>query len=527
MQAHDVPPEFYRAAFEHAMHAVVAVDGERRIGAANEAAARLFHTTVEELIGRAADAFTRTETPDEGERLWEILLSGGTFRHDVPIVTRDGEHRQVRVAGKGNVVPGLHLTILGDVTRSKEHELSSRRYELLREQAHDILLFVAIDGRILEANRAAELAYGYDRAELVTMSIRELRHDPSDFEAQFRHAVQHGIFFETMHRRKDGSPFPVEVAARLTTVGGENVLLSVIRDVTERKMLHARLLEADRLSTFGMIAAGLAHEINNPLAYVLTNHEMLARELPRLAAKAHAAADGESDPADVAEMAEDLGRCEMMLKVAMEGLQRVRSSVRDLKTFSRADPVEEVLVDLHGVLDSALNVAQNEVHHRARIERCYGEVTPVRGSTSRLGQVFLNLVVNGAQAIPPGRRGQGTVRVSTSTATDGWACIEIVDDGVGMTADARQHLFEPFANKKAGEGTGLGLYITKSIVEAHGGTIEVESRVGVGSRFKVKLQKVAKPAAAAPGWGSTSRRASSRPTAARSRQAARPTAARC
>jgi PAS domain S-box-containing protein len=478
-----MPLELYRAAFEHAIHAVVAVDDDRRIVAANDAAAKLFKTPLESLIGLSATDFARTEQADVVERLWTILLSGGTFRQDVEILASSGERRLIRVAGKGNVEPGLHLAILGDVTRSKEHELSSRRYELLRERAHDVILFIARDGHIVEANRAAEETYGYTREELLSLHLRDLRNDPSDLDEQFRAALKDGIVMETLHKRKDGTTLPVEVASRPSRVG-DDVLLSVIRDITERRALQAKLLEADRLSTFGMIAAGLAHEINNPLAYVLANHEVLARELPRLAARVREEAGAACETDDVAS---GLDQCEAMLRVAMEGLERVRSIVHDLKTFSRADPVEEVLVDLHTVLDSAVNVAQSELRHRARIERSYGEIAPIRGSTSRLGQVFLNLVVNGAQAIPPERHGQGLVRITTSTATDGWACVQIADDGIGMDAETRKRLFEPFHTTKPGEGTGLGLYITKSIVEAHGGTIAVESEHGVGTCVTVKL----------------------------------------
>lgn len=483
MAGREIPADFYRAAFEHGMHAVLAIDDDRRIVAANDAAARLFRTPLESLIGRSGNDYALTEQEELVERLWGILLAGGTFREEVEILAPNGQRRNIRVAGKGNIEPGLHLAILGDVTRSKEHELSSRRYELLRERAHDVILFLAMDGRIVEANHAAEEAYGYTRKELLKLNVRELRYDPSDVEKQFRLALKQGVVFETLHKRKDGTTFPVEVASKPSKLG-DDVLLSVIRDITERRAMQAKLLEADRLTTFGMIAAGLAHEINNPLAYVLTNHEVIARELPRLAAKTRDAAHG--DP-DLEEVTQGLAQCESMLSVAMEGLERVRSIVRDLKTFSRADPVEEVLVDVHHVLDSAINVAQSELRQRCRIERSYGEIAPVRGSTSRLGQVFLNLVVNGAQAIPEAREGGGVVRITTSTASDGWACIAVSDDGAGMSAETRRRLFEPFHTTKPGQGTGLGLYITRSIVEAHGGTIEVDSTEGVGTTVYVKL----------------------------------------
>jgi two-component system NtrC family sensor kinase len=483
MTGREIPADFYHAAFEHGTHAVLAIDDDRRIVAANEAAARLFRTPLESLVGRSANDFALTEQGELVERLWGILLAGGTFREDVEILAPDGQRRNIRIAGKGNIEPGLHLAILGDITRSKENELSSRRYELLRERAHDVILFLGMDGRIVEANHAAEEAYGYTREELLKLNVRDLRYDASDLDRQFRLALKQGVIFETVHKRKDGTMLPVEVASKPSKLG-DDVLLSVIRDITERRAMQAKLLEADRLTTFGMIAAGLAHEINNPLAYVLTNHEVIARELPRLAMKARDVSEGSPD---FEAIAKGLAQCTSMLSVAMEGLERVRSIVWDLKTFSCADPVQEVLVDVHHVLDSAINVAQSELSQRARIERSYGEVAPVRGSTSRLGQVFLNLVVNGAQAIPEHREGGGVVRITTSTASDGWACITIADDGGGMSAETRRRLFEPFHTTKPGQGTGLGLYITRSIVEAHGGTIEVDSTEGVGTTVYVKL----------------------------------------
>ncbi len=485
MPLREIPIEFYQAAFEHSAHAIVGVDDQGRILAANEAAATFFRTPREKLVGMLATDFRFAEHDDQSERLWRILQSGGTFREDVHIVNPAGQERQVRVAGKGNIEPDLHLAILGDVTRRKEHELSSRRYELLREHASEILLFIDCkDGRVIEANHAATATYGYSEQELLGMTVRELRHDTTGFEAQFRRAKVESVVFESVHRRKDGTHFPVEVSSRPTNIGDDLVLLSIVRDITERRALQAKLLEADRLSTFGMMAAGIAHEINNPLAYVLANHEVIARELPRLSAEAHAAASGGGRAEDVAE---GLAQCAAMLTVAMEGLERVRCIVRDLRTFSRIDPQEGGLVDLHNVIDSALNIAQSELRHRARLERHYGDVAPVRGSTSRLGQVFLNLVVNGAQAIPLDRRAGGLVRVTTATASDGWACIEISDDGVGMTREVLRRLFEPFHTTKQGEGTGLGLHITRTIVESHGGTIEVESTEGVGTTVRVKL----------------------------------------
>lgn len=480
-----MPPEFYCAAFDHAVHGIVAIDDERRIVAANAAAT--------ELLGSLADDLSTRPRIDpvfgpnvDSDALFRTMQARGAVRREMRIASAKGALYNVDMMLKANVVPGVHICIMKDVTANKERELSSRRYELLREYADDIVLFVAKTGRIVEANRAAEKNYGYDRVTLLSMHARDLWDDSrrTDFEAQFQQAFENGAFYETLHRRKDGTSFPVEVDARKARVGDDTVLLHVIRDVTERGELIAHLLEADRLATFGMMAAGIAHEVNNPLAYVLANAEVLARTLPRLSAEAHAAARGDASISDVAE---GLSQCEGMLRVAMEGLARVRTIVRDLKTFSRSDPEEGILVDLHQVLDSAVNVAQSEIHNRAQVDRQYGDAPPVRGSTSRLGQVFLNLIVNGAQAIPPARRGNGHVRITTSQTDSGWARVDVSDDGVGIPPSTRSRLFKPFHTTKSGEGTGLGLFICRTIIDAHGGTIEVQSEEGVGTTVSILL----------------------------------------
>ncbi len=481
-----MPPEFYRAAFEHAADAVVAVSDDRTILAANDAAVALFETPHEKLVGRSSnDLYGPTD--DTEDAMWRALRDGRTVRGEVRVAPKNGPFRDIEVTTKGHVVPGVHIAILRDVTDKNERELTSRRYELLREHTEDVLLFIARDGRIVEANRAAETTYGYSRTELLQKTLRDLRHESTlpDLAERFAQAFEEGVRFETVHRRKDGAPFPVEVASRVATVGGQDLLLSVIRDVTERRELHAKLLEADRVWTFGMMAAGIAHEINNPLAYALGNAEVLARTLPTLSVVAKATEKGEGSAADLQELVRGLARCEAMLGVATEGLERVRAIVRDLKMFSRSDPEEGVLVDLHQVLDAALNVAHGELRHRATITRAYGEPPPVRGSTSRLGQVFLNLLVNGAQAIPRDRKTGGHLTVETSSTDAGWAKVVISDDGIGIPKTSQSRLFQAFQTTKSGEGTGLGLYISRTIVEAHGGRISIESREGHGTRVSV------------------------------------------
>src|SRR6266511_2476645 len=224
---------------------------------------------------------------------------------------------------------------------------------------------------------------------------------------------------------------------------------------------------ADRMASVGTLAAGVAHEINNPLAFILANLEFALTEL-RVAA---------ADPEVLRALGEARDR----------GL-RVREIVRDLKAFSRADAEAHETLDLRRVLQSALGLAQNEIRHRARLEVDVGEIPPVVGSEHRLGQVFLNLLINAAQAIPEGRAAENVVRAVTATARDGRALVEISDSGSGIPAEVLPRIFDPFfTTKPVGVGTGLGLSICHGIVSGLGGEILVESAPGKGSTFRVFL----------------------------------------
>ena len=233
---------------------------------------------------------------------------------------------------------------------------------------------------------------------------------------------------------------------------------------------------ADRMASVGTLAAGVAHEINNPLAFILANVEFALAELRGRGGRA-------------TEVLRALGE-------ARDGGLRVREIVRDLKAFSRAGRGGQRAVDLRRVLQSALGLAQNEIRHRARLEVDVGDIPPVMGSEHRLGQVFLNLLINAAQAIPEGRAAENVVRAITATAPDGRALVEISDTGTGIPPDVLPRIFDPFfTTKPVGVGTGLGLSICHGIVSGLGGEIHVESTLGRGTTFRVLLA-AARPARA-------------------------------
>jgi CheY-like chemotaxis protein len=221
------------------------------------------------------------------------------------------------------------------------------------------------------------------------------------------------------------------------------------------------------MASVGTLAAGVAHEINNPLAFILANLEFAVSELERTGA----------DP----EVLRALGE-------ARDGSVRVREIVRDLRTFSRAESGAKERVDPRSLLQAAIGLAQNEIRHRARLEVDVGEVPVVLGPERRLVQVFVNLLVNAAQAIPEGRADQEVVRATVDTAPDGRARIAISDSGSGIAPEVRARIFDPFfTTKPVGVGTGLGLAICHGIVSALGGEIHVESTPGRGSTFRVLL----------------------------------------
>jgi signal transduction histidine kinase len=238
----------------------------------------------------------------------------------------------------------------------------------------------------------------------------------------------------------------------------------------ERRRMEEQLLISDRMASVGTLAAGVAHEINNPLAALIANLEFALDEL--------------SKAGDTAL----LGEMKAPLQDAREAADRVRLIVRDLKVFSRSGEEERRgPVDIERVLESSLRMAWNEIRHRARLEKDYGDIPPAWGNESRLGQVFLNLVVNAAQAMPEGRSYQNEIRVVTRHEGDR-VLIEVRDTGAGIPAEVLPHIFDPFfTTKAAGVGTGLGLAICHRIVTGLGGTIEVDSTVGEGTVFRVAL----------------------------------------
>ncbi|MDQ2643155.1 MAG: ATP-binding protein [Myxococcota bacterium] len=287
---------------------------------------------------------------------------------------------------------------------------------------------------------------------------------------------------ERVRLEAKGGPLLLEVRVVPIDLVGQRAVAFFVRDVSEEGKAEERLTRADRLASLGQLAAGVAHEINNPLSYVLGSIDLATQALSEMIPSTAAHAELQSDVLQ-------------SLRNAREGADRVRVIARDLITFSRpvADnrPAAEnwSLVNVESVLDASVNIAWNEIRHRARLVKRYAGVPPIVADEARIGQVFLNLLMNAAHSLDRASD-QGGEIVLTTRLEHERVVVEVADTGSGIAAEDLAHVFEPFfTTKPAGMGTGLGLAICQSIVLAHGGQIGAQSSLGRGSQFRVALPR--------------------------------------
>jgi two-component system cell cycle sensor histidine kinase/response regulator CckA len=273
-------------------------------------------------------------------------------------------------------------------------------------------------------------------------------------------------------QRQDGDRTVADSAAPILDDGGGLLgAVLVLQDISEKRRLQRELELADRLASLGMLAAGVAHEINNPLTFVLANLDEIVEGLSALGGR-------------LPEL-EELGQ---LAKEARTGVGRIQDVVADLRSLSRPEP-EKRRGEVRRALGWALDVAGPELQRRARLHIHLGELPAVAMDETRLGQVLINLLVNATQAIPEGSPSEHTIHV-TAQATEREVLVEVHDTGCGMTPEVLRRIFEPFfTTKGAGQGSGLGLSISRGVLEAVGGRIEAESRLGSGSTFRVYLPK--------------------------------------
>lgn len=320
-----------------------------------------------------------------------------------------------------------------------------------------------------------------------------------------RHMYQNCTFFPVQDA--DGSNLGVGLAISDTTdTAARQLELTHLNQLLEEEKgaqalliarledAQAQLLQSEKMAAIGQLAAGVAHEINNPIGFVCSNVNSLRRYLVDIFAllEAHEQASDEGhanahpelavmrDKMDYKFMRQDI---DDLLAESADGLDRVTRIVKDLREFSHVDSYEWQLSDLHKGLDSTLNVIWNEIKFKAQVIKRYGDIEPIECMGSQINQVFMNLLINASHAVGV----DGEIIIS-SGREDGGVFVEIADNGHGIPLEIQSRIFEPFfTTKPVGMGSGLGLSLSYSIIVKHHGRLTVESEPGRGSRFRAWL----------------------------------------
>ncbi len=350
---------------------------------------------------------------------------------------------------------------------------SERRHRLLFESAADAIFILSAEGvdagRILQANEAAAEMHGYSVEELTTMNIKQLDAPEAAAGAQERiEQMLRGewIKAEFDHRKKDGTVFPVEISAGIFEVGGRKYILAFDRDITDRRRAERDLRYAQRVKLAGEMATGIAHEVKNPLAGIKLAMETLA-QIPHI--------EGEDR--------------EVMYQVIGQ-VARIESLLKGILNFARPPKPQVSPANVNDILCSVADFLRKTFEDMRSIRLVAefdSQCHEVLADPQQLQQVFMNLLLNAADAMPGG--GVITMRTICDPVKRN-VRIEIDDEGPGIAEDLRETLFEPFVSTKA-KGAGLGLAVSKRLVEEHGGIITAENRLEGGARFTVVLPESA------------------------------------
>jgi len=382
------------------------------------------------------------------------------------------------------------LAIARDITKQRADETAAWHLASLVESSSDAIISVNASGIVQSWNSAAEQLLGYTAAEIIgTHSARlvppERRQELADLIAKMRRG-ERVTDHETVRLHKDGSSVHVAVTLSwiMDATGKFTGFSSIGRDIGPRRKLERQVMQAERMASVGVLASGIAHEINNPLAYVLGNLDVLREQVQAIGT-----------------LAPTLQGAPELLAEIRDGAERIARIVGGLKAFSRLDDEQLRPLDLRPVLERVVILTQNEIKHRALLVTAFDETPRVLGDEGRLVQVFVNLVVNAIQAMRKRGLDQNEIRIATCTDARGRAVVDVHDNGLGIPDEIAQRIFDPFfTTKPVGEGTGLGLAVCEGIVRSHGGEISVESHPESGTTFRVALPPApaTEPSAKAP-----------------------------
>jgi PAS domain S-box-containing protein len=482
-----------RSVYDNSLEGILITSPDGDTYEANPAACRMFDREASEIDGMHRDQLVDTTDPRLAAMLAERERTGRVIT-EITLIRKGGARFPVLLSsamfsdaeGRRRAITTFHdlsatkrlereqATILTELQEAEE------QLRLTIDNAPIGMALIGLQGQWLRVNQRVVEIVGYSAEELRELTFQDVTH-PDDLAKDV-------VLFESMRRgeisryelpkryvRKDGAVVDILLSASVLRDdhGAPRLFISQIQDLREKKRLEAQLTLSDRMASIGTLASGIAHEINNPLAYVMLNLGALAEELrPLVEAAAPRRARALLDLVDD----------------ARSGAERVRKIVRGLKTFARAGEDHRVPMAIESAIEVAVNMTAGELRHRARLVKSYGLTPRVVADEARLGQVFINLLVNAAHAFPEGNSADNEISITTSTDAEGRAVVEVRDTGCGIPAHLRARIFDPFfTTKEIGKGTGLGLSISHEIIAALGGLIEVSSELGKGTTFRVML----------------------------------------
>lgn len=378
-------------------------------------------------------------------------------------------------------------------------ELSREKYHFFFQHASDVALLLDPEGNVMEASEASAAFLGSTVDALIGAPAARLVDEGS--RAALRVALERSRSRERgrliAQMLSQGSP-PIPVEAQLIPFHVRDLRIGtmlVARDLRpqrkleeQQRSLERQLFQADKLATIGQITASIAHDINNPLAYVLTNLSLLEEYMAPLQSLVELARHSGGHDLDAQLLATIETDLEDLVRESLHGCTRIREIMIDLKDFSRLDGHAASRIDINTALDSALRIVKNLIHHRARLERDYTNGLPVTYlNFGRVSQVLLNLLTNAAYSFERSDTNRNVITVRTRLRGDQIE-VAIADNGRGIPAEIRELIFEPFFTTRREEGgTGLGLAIVRECVTSLGGELALETEAGRGTTFRIRL----------------------------------------
>ncbi len=493
--------ERLRAIFDSAMDAIILMDQEGLVVLWNQAAENMFGYSAFEAVGKDCHSMIMPETYREVfVQAFDEFRRTGTGAAIGRILELEAKHKS------GSLVPvelsisavrlGGHphaVEIVRDITeRQRSDQLFQQtvfRYAAMLDTVPAMVYLKDIDHRYVAVNKAFRDIVGKTSREIIGKTVYDiLQRDVADEYHKADKAVMDGDHRVDDHEKQIRNDNGDTMWISTTKVplhdsqGLVNGMVGLVQDVSDIHRSREQLVQSDKLAAIGTLAAGVAHEINNPIGFINSNLNTMQKYLQRTIEHIESLpCDDDTLNEEMKDITSDFGEA---IEESIEGAGRIRDIVADLKSFSRVDKAGRENANLNDGIQSTLNIVWNELKYKCKVEKELGDIPDIYCMANQLNQVFMNLLMNAGHAIT---HDHGLIKIKT-WADDSNVYVSIADNGTGIPRENMGKLFEPFfTTKDVGKGTGLGLSLAFDIVKKHGGQIDVKSEVGQGAEFTISL----------------------------------------